>query len=137
MWVDKGRQFHNKDVQKLVELYSTENEEKSCLIERFNRTIKDKIFKYFSANNTRKYIDVLDLLVEQYNNTIHSSIKMTPIEASREVNENKVWRNLYPEFGGVTLIFKFSIGDNVRITKKKNIFDKGYTQRWTEEVFTI
>ena len=62
---------------------------------------------------------------------------MIPIEASREVNENKVWRNLYPEFGGKTLIRKFSIGDNVRITKKKNIFDKGYTQRWTEEVFTI
>ena len=99
------------------------------MIERFCRTIKDKIFKYFSANNTRKYIDVLDLLVEQYNNTIHSSINMTPIEASREVNENKVLRNLYPEFGDVTLIPKFSIDDNVRITKKKNIFDKLYTQR--------
>ena len=48
------------------------------------------MFQYFSANNTRKYIDVLDLLVEQYNNTIHSSIKMTPVEASGEVNENKV-----------------------------------------------
>ena len=65
-------------------MYSTENEEKSCVIERFNRTIKEKMFKYFSTNNTRKYIDVLDLLVDQYNNTIHSSIKMTPIEASRE-----------------------------------------------------
>ena len=78
MWVDRGREFYNKDVQKLVELYSTENEEKSCMIERFNRTIKEKMFKYFSANNTRKYVDVLDLLVDQYNNTIHSSIKMTP-----------------------------------------------------------
>ena len=57
---------------------------------------------------------------------------MTPVEASREVNANKVWRNLYQEFGGVTMILKFSIGDNVRITKKKTIFDKGYTQRWTE-----
>ena len=62
---------------------------------------------------------------------------MTPIEASREVNENKVWRNLYPEFGGKTLTPKFSIGDNVRITKKKKMFDKGYTQRWTEEVLKI
>ena len=95
------------------------------------------MFKYFSANNTRKYIDVLDLLVDQYNNTIHSSINMTPIEASREINENKLWRNLYPEFGGKTLIPKFSIDDNVRITKKKKIFDKGYTQRWTEGVFKI
>ena len=98
--------------------------------------LKKKMFKYFSANNARKYIDVLDLLVDQYNNTIHSSIKKTPIEASREVNENKVWRNLYPEFGGKTLIPKFLIGNNVRITKKKKIFDNGYTQKWTE-VFKI
>ena len=77
------------------------------------------MFEYFSANNTRKYVDVLDLLVDQYNNTIHSSIKMTPKEASRKVNEKKVWRNLYPEFGGKTLAPKFSVGDNVRITKNK------------------
>ena len=64
MWVDKGREFYNKDVQKLVELCSTENEEKSCVIERFNRTIKEKMFKYLSANNTRKFVDVLDLLVQ-------------------------------------------------------------------------
>ena len=54
---------------------------------------------------------------------------MTPKEASCKENENKVWRNLYPEFGGKTLAQKFSIGDNVRITKKTNLFDKGYTQR--------
>ena len=105
------------------------------MIERFNRTIKEKLFKYFSANNTRKFVDVIDLLVDQYKNTIHSLMKMTPNEASRKENENQVWRNLYPEFGGKTLAPKFSIGDNVRITKKKNLFDKGYTQRWTEEVF--
>ena len=85
-WVDKGREFYNKDVHKLVELYSTENEEKSCVIERFNRSIKEKMFKYFIANNTRKFVDVLDLLVDQYNNTIHSSIKMTPDESSRKEN---------------------------------------------------
>ena len=62
---------------------------------------------------------------------------MTPNEASRKENENKVWRNLYPEFGGKTLALKFSIGDNARITKNKNLVDKGYTQRWTEEVFKI
>ena len=59
---------------------------------------------------------------------------MTPNEASRKENENKVWRNLYP---GMTLTPKFSIGDHVRITKKKKTFDKGYTKSWTEEVFTI
>ena len=89
-WVDRGRGFYNNDVQKIVEIYSTERKEKSCVIERFNRTIKEKMFKYLSANNTRKYVDVLDLLVEQYNNTIHSAISMTPKEGSRKENENKV-----------------------------------------------
>ena len=62
---------------------------------------------------------------------------MTPNETSRKENENKVWINLYPELGGKTLSPKFSICDHVRITKKNKIFDKGYTQRWTEEVFKI
>ena len=65
------------------------------------------MFKYFSANNTRKHVDVLELLVDQYNNTIHSSIKMTPMEASRKENENKVWRNLYSVFVGKILTPKF------------------------------
>ena len=95
------------------------------------------MFKYFSANNTRKLVDVLDLLVDQYNNSIHSSIKMTSKEASRKENEDKVWRNLYSELGDKTLAPKFSIGDHVRITNQKKTFDKGYTQRWTEEVFKI
>ena len=62
---------------------------------------------------------------------------MTPMEASIKENKNKVWRNLYSEFVGKTLTSKFSIGDHVRITNKKKIFDKGYTQRWTEVIFTI
>ena len=128
MWVDKGREFYNKDGQKLVELYSAENEEKSCVVDSFHRTIKENMFNYFSANNTRTFVDVLDLLVHQYNNAIHSSIKLTQKEASRKENENKVWRNLYPEFRDKTLTPKFSIGDNVRITKKKKTFHKGYTQ---------
>ena len=63
------------------------------MIERFNRTIEENMFKYFFANNTRKFVGVLDLLVDQYNNEIQSSIKMNPKEASRKENENKVWRN--------------------------------------------
>ena len=66
------------------------------------------MFKNFSANNTRKYVDVLDFLLNQYNNSIHSSIKMAPNEASRKENENKVWGNLYPELGGKTFSAKFS-----------------------------
>ena len=109
MLVDNGREFYDKDVHKLVELYSKENKEKSCVIERFNRTVKEQMFNNFSANYTRKFVDILDLLVDQYNNTIDSSIKMTPKEASRKENENKVWRNLYPELGGKTLTLKLVI----------------------------
>ena len=125
------------DVQNQLSSILQKNEEKSCVIERFNRTIKEEMFKYFSANNTRKFVNVLDLLVDQYNNAIYSSIKMNPKEASRKENENKVWRNLYPEFGGKTMTPTFSNDDSVRIIQKKKTFDKGYTQRWTEEVFKI
>ena len=86
MWVDKGRELYNKDVRKLVELYSTKNEEKSRVIDRFNRTIIDNIFKYFTAHSTRKYIDVFDKFVDQYDNSVHSSIKMSAVEASQKKN---------------------------------------------------
>ena len=97
MWVDKGKEFYNKDVKDLIELYSTENEEKSSVVERWIRTMKEKMWKYFTDNNTNTYIDILQDLVKDYNNTRHSSIKMTPVEASKKENELTVWRNLYPE----------------------------------------
>lgn len=138
LWVDKGKEFYNKDIKVLgVELYSTENEEKSCVIERWNRTMKDKMFKYLSANSTRKYIDVLDEMVDKYNNTKHSSIKMTPVVASDRKNESAVWLNLYGTKPVHKINYKFRVGDKVRITKKKGIFEKGYMPRWTEEVFTV
>ena len=71
MWVDKDREFCNKDVQKLVVLFSTEEEEKSCVIERFNRTIKKIFLKYFSAINTRKFVDTLDLLISTIMQFVH------------------------------------------------------------------
>ena len=74
----------------------------------------------------------------RYNNTRHSSIKMTPVQASKTENELRVWRNLYPQHLEIhDLKPKFSVGDKVRISKKKNTFEKGYTTRWTEEIFTI
>ena len=138
MWVDKGKEFYNGDVKSLMELYSTENEEKSSVVERWIRTMKERMWKYFTDNNTNVYIDILPDLVEDYNNTKHSSIKMTPVEASRKKNELAVWRNLYPDrLKPVKVNPKFSVGDKVRISKKKKTFEKGYTTRWTEEVFTI
>ena len=143
LWTDKGKEFYNEkmdDLRKLnnIELYSTENEEKSSIAERWIRTMKEKMWKYFTDNNTYKYIDVLPDLVEDYNNTVHSSTKLTPIDASKKKNELTVWRNLYPDrYKTSRLNPKFSVGDEVRITKKKKDFEKGYTTRWTEEIFTI
>jgi len=112
LWTDKGREFHNKHVKELgVELYSTKNEEKSSVAERWNRTMKEKMFKYFMANNAKKYIDVLDDFVGRYNNTRHSSIKMTPVEASRKENEVRVYRNLYPDLTRRPMRAKFKTSD--------------------------
>ena len=94
IWVDKGKEFYNKDVKDLIILYSTQNEEKACMVESWIRTMKEKMSKYFSANSTNVYIDVLPDLVKEYNNTRHSSIKMTPVQASKKENELTVWRNL-------------------------------------------
>jgi len=138
LWTDKGLEFFNRHVKNLVDLYTTENEEKSSVAERWNRTMKERMFKYFTANNTRRYIDIVDRLVENYNNTKHSSIKMTPVQASEKQNENKVYMALYPdEVDRGNIKHKFKVGDKVRITKKKSIFEKGYTPRWTEEIFTV
>ena len=96
------------------------------------------MWKYFSANSTSVYINVLPDLVREYNNTRHSSIKIAPTNANKKENELRVWRNLYPDHLKIKDIKpKFSIGDRVRISKKKKTFEKGYTTRWTEEIFTI
>ena len=138
MWVDKGKEFYNKDVKDLIELYSTENEEKSSVVERRIRKMKEKMWKYFTANSTNVYLNRLSSLVKEYNNTRHSSIKMMPVKASKKENKLTVWRNLYPEHLEIRDINpKFSVGDKVRISKKKKTFEKGYTTSWTEEIFTI
>ena len=100
--------------------------------------MKEKMWKYFTTKSTNVYIDVLPDLVKHYNNTRHSSIKMTPVKASKKENELTVWRNLYPDHLEIHDIKpKFSVGVKVRISKKKKTFEKGYTTRWTEEIFTI
>ena len=89
------------------------------MVERWNRTTKEKMFKYFTANNTNKYIYVIDGFVERYNNTRHSSIKMTPVEASKKENEVRVYRNLYPDLTRRPMRAKFKIGYEFRIHKKR------------------
>jgi hypothetical protein len=142
IWSDKGSEFYNRQVKELfknnnIKLYSTENEEKSSVVERWIGTMKQHMYKYFTANKTFKYYDILDKLVKNYNNTIHSSIKMTPVEASKLKNEITVYKNLYPEKEEKIKKPKFKVGDRVRITKKKGKFEKGYTTRWTKEIFII
>ena len=142
IWSDKGSEFYNRQVKELlkdniIKLYSTENEEKSSVVERWIGTMKQHMYKYFTANETTKYYDMLDKLVENYNNTVHSSIKMTPVEASKVENELTVYENLYPENDEKTKKAKFKVGDRVRIAKKKGKFEKGYTTRWTREIFVI
>ena len=95
LWVDKGKEFYNKHLKDLLEkyniqIYSTENEEKSSVVERWNRTIKNKMWKQFTIQGNTQYLDMLPKILKQYNNTKHSSIKMTPTEASKKSNEGTV-----------------------------------------------
>ena len=113
-----------------IEMYSTHNEGKSVVAERFITTIKNKTYKHMTLISKNVYIDKLDDIVNEYNNTKHRTTKMKPINVKdntyidfgKEVNDN------YP---------KFKLGDHVRISKYKNIFVKGYTPNWSEEDFVI
>ena len=93
LWVDNGKEYYNQHVKALLEkhnikMYSTENEEKSSVCERWNRTIKTRMWKQFTVQSNTQYLDILPKILKQYNNTKHSSIKMTPVEASKKKNED-------------------------------------------------
>ena len=143
LWTDKGKEYYNKNMRELLEknsitLYSTENEEKSSVYERWNRTIKTKMWKQFTVQGNTIYLDILPKILSQYNNSKHSSIKMTPIEASKKKNESAVYFNLYGDMKQSSPKPRFKIGDKVRISKyKRKVFDKGYTPNWTEEIFLV
>ena len=117
--------------------FSTNSEFKASIVERFNRTLKTKMWKYFTQVGNKKWINIVDDLVYNYNNTYHRSIKMTPIEGSKKENETKVFKNLYPEQDKTNLVNRFKVGDKVRISKYKGTFDKGYLPNWTTELFTV
>ena len=141
LWTDRGTEFYNKQVQDLlnennIKLYSTNNSEiKSAVIERFNRTFKNMMYKKFTENSNTIFYNILDELVNNYNNKYHSTIKMTPVEGSKKVNENKI-KNIY-NFEKTKKPGKFKIGDRVRLSLEKNIFEKSYETNWTEEIFEI
>ena len=138
---DKGSEFINKKTQELlknenVQWFSTQNETKAQIVERLNRTIKNRMYKYFTAKNTRKWVNVLPKFIENYNTSYHRSVKMTPVEASKKKNEGIVRNNLYP-IVEKTYKAKFKVGDRVRIDKYKGTFKRGYTPNFTSELFTI
>ena len=113
-----------------IEMYSTFNEGKSVVAERFIKTLKNKIYKHMTTIGKNVYFNDLDDIVDKHNNSIHSSIKMKPkdvtddsfVEYSEETNAKGP---------------KFKVGDNVRISKYKNIFAKGYAPNWSEEGFVV
>ena len=135
IWGDHGSEFYNNKFKSFlkendIEMYSTFNEGKSVVAERFMKTSKNKIHKHMTTIGKNVYFNDLDDIVKKYNNTVHSSIKMKPkdvaddsfVEYSEETNETDP---------------KFKVGDNVRISNYKNIFAKGYTPNWSEEVFVV
>ena len=109
------------------------------MVERWNRNIKEKMWKMFSANNNTVYYDKIGDLLKQYNNTYHRGVKMTPTEASDVKNSNRVFANLYSdEIYKQIKKPKFRIGGKVRISKfKRKFFDQGFEPKWTEEIFVI
>jgi len=142
LWVDEGKEFYNKKFESFlnknkINIYHTFNEGKAVVIERFNRSLKRIMWKYFTANNTYTYLDNLQDMVDKYNKTKHSSIKMTPTEASKNLNKGTVYFNLYGDLKIPKSKTKFKIGDRVRLSKLKRHFEKGYTPNWTEEIFII
>ena len=142
LWVDEGKEFYNTTFKKLldkhkIDMYSTFNEGKVIVIERFNRTLKIIMWKYFTANNTRSYLDVSDQMVKTYNENVHSTIRMAPKEASKDINQGKVYFSIIRKQNKSRTSIKYKKGDKVRISKYKRHFEKGYTSNWTEEIFTI
>ena len=104
-------------------MYSTRNEGKSVVAERFIRSWKTKIYKYMTTMSKNVYIDKLDDIVKEHNNTYHRTIKMKPVNAKDDVHidSKKGVNNKDP---------KFKVGNYIRISKYKNIFVKGYMPNW-------
>ena len=145
--VDNGKEFYNSTFQKLlqengIQMYSTDSDVKASIIERFNRTLKEKMWRYFTDKSTNKWIDILDDLIASYNSAYHSSIKIEPINVTK-LNEDKIFENLYGyarlegDLSSSLNKFKFAIDDFVRISKIKKTFEKGYTRNFTREIFKI
>ena len=133
IWVEQGSEFYNNHFKKRlkdndISMYSTHNEGKSVVAEKFIRTLKNKIYKHMTAILKNVYFDVIDDIVDKYKDTYHKTIKMKPIDVKSDscADYNEESNEKDP---------KFKIDDHVRISKCKNIFAKGYAPNWSEEIF--
>ena len=143
---DWGKEFINKDVKKIlddydVELILSQSDKKACVIERFNRTLKTRMWRFFTGTGYFKYIEHLQDFVRNYNDTYHSAIKMKPKDVNLKTYKS-AWENLYKTKwpGKVKLKqskFKHEIGDEVRLNKVKGVFDKGYLPSYSKEIYKI
>jgi len=119
-----------------IKFYTSENEDlKASVVERFNRTLKTKMYRYFTHANTRRYLDVLNDFLHSYNNSHHRSIGMAPVEVGPH-NEEEVRDRLYPP-KPKSYRWKYDVGDRVRIAVQRRPFRKGYLGDWSEEIFEI
>ena len=133
IWVDKDSEFHNRSMKSFllkndIEMYSTHNEGKSVVTERFIRTLNNKIYKYMTSVSKNVYIDKLNGIDNKYDNTYHSTIKMKSVDVKSSTYIDSGKENNSKDL-------KFKIGDIVRISKYKNIFAKVYTPNWSEGDF--
>ena len=133
---DKGTEFYNRHVRALgIEVFSINSQFKASMVERFNRTIKEKMWKWFTYNHTHRWLDILPKIIDSYNNTIHRIIKMTPNQVNNN-NETDLWIQMYGNLK-TNPKPKHGVGTYVRISKIKKTFEKGYLPNWTREVFVI
>lgn len=137
---DQGLEFFNKQFRELcqkhkINHYNTWTDKKAAIVERWNRTIKERIFRKFTELNSYYWLDLLPEIVDDYNNRKHSSIGLKPVEVNKN-NESLVRERLATSKTSLMLP-KFKVGEWVRISRYKNIFEKGYVGRWTEEIFQV
>ena len=139
---DEGKEFYNVGVKSLlrdaynVKYFSTHTGKKAAIVERFNRSLKTMMWKYFDKEKTHQWLNVVDSLVKNYNNTKHRGIEMKPVDVN-EKNKHEVWMRLFGIPVGNLPSPKYSVGDKVRISAYKNIFTKGYEANFTKEIFKI
>lgn len=141
---DQGLEFYNTHVQKLMKKYginhySTYSDKKASIIERFNRSLKELMYKKFTEVGNYNWIKILPSLLKQYNERKHRTIGMAPVEVNKR-NEAVVLKNINKNrqhYKSVDRKIQFKVGDKVRISKYKKVFAKGYIPNWTNEIFTI